>query len=73
MFHANGRTDMMKPIAPFCNFAEAPKKVRNKLKFFLWNKNHNNELQNGNGKPDPTAVYFFCSATPQLEPKAPHC
>jgi hypothetical protein len=50
---------MMKPIDPFRNFAKAPKKVRNKLNLLLVNKKHNNELQNGNGKPDPAAFYFF--------------
>jgi hypothetical protein len=54
LFHANGRTDMTKPITPFRNFAKAPKKVRNKPKLFLLNKKNNNELQNG--KPDPAAV-----------------
>ena len=56
LFHANGRTDVTKPIAPFSNFANAPKGVRKKPKLLLVNKKHNNELQNGNGKPDPAAV-----------------
>ena len=48
LFHANGRTDLTKSIAPFRNFANAPKKVRNKPKLLLVNKKHNEELQNGN-------------------------
>jgi len=56
LFHANGRKDMTKPRAPFRNFANAAKKIWNKPKLFLVIKKRNNELQNGNGKPDPAAV-----------------
>jgi hypothetical protein len=73
LFQAKGRTDIMKPTAPLPNFANAPKKVRKKPNLLLLNKKHNSELLNGNGKPDPAAVYFACSATAQLEPKAHHC
>jgi len=64
---------MTKPITPFRNFAKAPKKVRNKPKLLLLNKKNKNEPQNGNGNPDPAVVYFFCSATAQIESTAPYC